>query len=205
MRWHHRLGHLADSKIKLLTNAGILPKSLGKIHPPMCVSCKAGVMTKKPWRTKGNQNRGRLRKVSRLGKCVSKDQIESHAPGFCGVLRGFLTKRRYSCATVFIDHYNNLSYVYLQKYTMVEETIEVKRAFEAYARQYGVVILRYHADNGSFTDTQFINQIDTEQQTISCCAANAHFQNEKAKNPYGTYRNKHVRCFYTLFISDRVL
>ena len=48
LRWHHRLGHLADSKMKLLIEAGILPKSLGNIHPPMCVSCKAGTTTKKP-------------------------------------------------------------------------------------------------------------------------------------------------------------
>jgi len=109
------------------------------------------------------------------------DQIESHAPGFCGVLRGFLTKRRYSCATVFIDHYGNLAYVHLQKSTMIKETIEAKRALEAYARQYGVVILHYHADNGRFTDKQFINQIDKEQHTIRFCAANAHFQNGKAE------------------------
>jgi len=54
LRWNHRLGYLADSKIKLLINAGILPKSLGKIHPPMCASCKAGAMTKEAWITKGN-------------------------------------------------------------------------------------------------------------------------------------------------------
>ena len=64
---------------------------------------------------------------------------------------------------------------------MIKETIEAKRAFEAYARQYGVVILHYHADNGRFTDKQFINQIDKEQQTIRFCAANAHFQNGKAE------------------------
>ena len=56
------------------------------------------------------------------------DQIESHAPGFYGVLRRFLTKRIYSCATVFVDRYSNLSYVHLQKSTTVEETIEAKRA-----------------------------------------------------------------------------
>ena len=54
LRWNHRLVYHADSKIKLMINAGILPKSLGKIHPPMCSSCKAGAMTKKPWITKGN-------------------------------------------------------------------------------------------------------------------------------------------------------
>ena len=75
----------------------------------------------------------------------------------------------------------NLSYVHLQNSTTVEETIEAKRAFEAYARQYELVILHYHADNGRFADKQFIKHIDNEQQTISFCAANAHFQNGKAE------------------------
>ena len=42
LRWHHRLRHLADSKMKLLINAGILPKSLGKIHPPINLTTARG-------------------------------------------------------------------------------------------------------------------------------------------------------------------
>lgn len=100
----------------------------------MYASYKAGATTKKLWRTKGKKNKGKMRKLSKPGECVSIDQIESHTPSFYGILRLFLTKRKYNCAIVFVDRYSNYYYVHLQKDLNIEETIKVKRAFEAYVR-----------------------------------------------------------------------
>ena len=96
-----------------------------------------------------------MRKANAPGECVSMDQIEPRIPGFIGVLRGFISKKRYTCATIFVDHYSGFTYVHLQTSTNMDETLKAKVAFEAYARSLGVKIRHYHADNGRFTDKGF--------------------------------------------------
>ena len=103
---------------------------------------------------------------------MSVDQLESRTPGFIGVMRGFVTKIRYTIATIFIDHFSDLSYVHIQ-------TSLTKRAFQAYARNHGVIIKHYHSDNGRFADKQFLSAVEQDQQTISFCAAYDYFQNDK--------------------------
>jgi hypothetical protein len=41
----------------------------------------------------------------------------------------------------------------------------------------GVRIKHYHADNGRFADNGFMNAVKKQQQTISFCGVNVHFQN----------------------------
>lgn len=76
---------------------------------------------------KVRKNRITLRKVTQPSQCVLVDQMESRIVEFCGILRECLTKRRYSCAMLFIDHYNRLIYVYLQHYLTIEDTIIAKK------------------------------------------------------------------------------
>ena len=141
-------------------------------------------MTKQPRRVKGKFNKEKLRIGKRPGDCVSVDHMESRTPGFIGVLRGFITKRRYTCAAIFTNHFSELSYVYLQHSLTVEDTIKAKVAFEAYARNHGVEIKHYHADNGRFPDRKFLEAIETEIQTISFCGAYAQRQNGKAEKRF---------------------
>ena len=91
-------------------------------------------MTKRPWRTKSQRDNRKLRQVTEPGECVSVDQLKSSTPGFIPQLKGKLTKQRYRAATVFVDHYSGLSYVHMQRSLTSEETLEAKRAFEAFAR-----------------------------------------------------------------------
>ena len=63
-----------------------------------------------------------------------------------------------------------------------EATLEAKTAFEAYTRNRGIQqVLHYHCDNGCFADNAFIKNIQDQGQTISFCAAYAHFQNGRAE------------------------
>jgi hypothetical protein len=55
-------------------------------------------------------------------------------------------------ATVFVDHYSDMSYVHLQKSTSASETVKAKKAFEQHAQTYGVAIRHYHANNSRFAD-----------------------------------------------------
>jgi hypothetical protein len=102
-------------------------------------------------------------------------------------LKGILTKRRYTCAIVFVNHYSRLGYVHMQQQLMSDETVEAKHAFEAFSRSQGVTIKHYHVDNGRLADNAFLK--DTKEaipsQSITYCGVNAHFQNgiaEKSQN-----------------------
>ena len=179
LRWHYRLGHLSFNKILLLCKQGILPRSLASVQKPKCSACLMGAMHRKPWRTKAQPSK--LQQTTAPGMCVSVDQLESDVPGFIGQMKGRLTRSRYKAATIFIDHFSDLGYVHLQTALTSKETLEAKKAFEAYARAHGVTIQHYHADNGRFADNLFINDVKASHQTISYCGAYAHFQNGKAE------------------------
>ena len=92
LRWHHRLGYLSYKNMVLLCTLRILPRRLLAVKPPMCVGCKAGAMTRKPTRVKGQEHRGLSKQTTKPGVCVLVDQTESRTPGFIGVMRGFLCK-----------------------------------------------------------------------------------------------------------------
>ncbi len=59
-------------------------------------------MTKVPWR--GQETSSEVFMVTKAGQCVSVDQLISTEVGFIAQLKGTLTKKRYTAATVFIDH-----------------------------------------------------------------------------------------------------
>jgi hypothetical protein len=117
--------------------------------------------------------------VTRPGDFVSVDQLESSTPGFFAQLTGILTKRRYTCATVFVDHFSRFEYVHMQQHLTSDELVEAKHAFEAFSRSQGVTIKHYHADNGIFADNAFIKDIREAipSQSITHCGVNAYFQN----------------------------
>ncbi len=96
-------------------------------------------------------------------------------------MRGFITKKRYTVTTVFVDHLSGLSFVYNQQSTSAAETVEAKRAFERYAKLHGVTVKHYHADNGIFAEAEFVRAVEGDHQTISYCAVSAHHQNGKAE------------------------
>jgi hypothetical protein len=97
--------------------------------------------------------------------------------GFITQLKGTLTKKRYTAATIFVDHYLRLKYVHLMTRLTSEETFEAKRAFEHFAKQHGIRILHYHCNNGKFADNAFKNSCSAKGQHLTFCGVNAHFQN----------------------------
>ena len=51
---------------------------------------------------------------------------------------------------MYIDQASKMGFTYLQKTSSVEETLQSKRTFEAFAANRGVTIKSYHADNDIF-------------------------------------------------------
>ena len=181
LRWHYRLAHRSFKILRLLVCLRIIPYHLRLVKPPKCTCCMYGNMTRQPKNVKGTANIGTIHPATYAGQCVSVDQIESHTPGFLAQIKGFITRRRYRAATVFVDHFSDLSYVHLQSSTTGADTLDAKKAFEAYARHHGVTVRHYHADNGRFAEHKWVHHCQDNGQTISYCAAYAHFQNGKAE------------------------
>jgi hypothetical protein len=133
-------------------------------------------MTKVPWQTKSKTD-SQVHQATHAGECVSVDQLQSTQAGFFEQLKGRLTTKRYTSATIFVDHFSRLRYIHLMTSMTSEETIQAKRAFEQFAAAHGVAIKHYHADNGRFADNAFKQHCEQSNQTISYCGVNAHFQN----------------------------
>jgi hypothetical protein len=109
MQWHYCLGHLTFPKLKQLALNSEIPKKLAKVLPPKCAGCLFGAMTKLPWH--GKETKKANHKVfvtTKPRECVSVNQMTSMEVGFFAQLKGKLTKRRYKCATVFVDHFSCL-------------------------------------------------------------------------------------------------
>jgi hypothetical protein len=72
--------------------------------------------------------------ATKAGQCVIVDQMILTQVGFIAQLRGTLTKKCYTAATIFVDHYSRLKYVHLMTRLTSEETMEAKQAFEHFAK-----------------------------------------------------------------------
>jgi hypothetical protein len=132
-------------------------------------------MTKVPWRRR--ETSSKVFVATKAGQCVSVDQMILTQVGFIAQLKGTLTKKRYTVATIFVDHYSRLKYIHLMTKLTSDETMDAKRAFEHFDKQHGVRILHYHCDNGQFADNAFKNSCRAKGQQLTFCGVNAHFQN----------------------------
>ncbi len=111
--------------------------------------------------------------------------------GFIAQLKGSLTKKHCTVATVFVDHYSRLKYIHLMTKLSSEETIEAKQAFEHFTKPHGIRILHYHCNNGRFADNAFKNSCSAKGQRLTFCGVNARFQNGIVERPSGTSERVH--------------
>ena len=176
LQWHYRLGHLPFDRVKQLAQTGQLPKRLLTSKKPFCPACQYGKMTKRPWRVKGD-NKHVTKTATQPGQIVSVDQLESTSPGLIAQLKGKLTQQRCKYATVFVDQFSGYTFVFLQRRLTSEATVQTKHAFKRSSEQRRVRVKHYHADNGRFADSAFIQDCKTQGQSILYCGVNAHFQN----------------------------
>ena len=177
MHWHYRLGHLTFAKLKQHALNGKIPKKLALLNPPKCAGCLFGAMTKFLWRGKEPKSSHKVFTATKPGETVSVDQMVSTEVGFFAQLKGKLTKKRYQCCTIFVDHYSRMRFVHNQIDDSSVETVAAKHAFEKFAAKHGVHIHHYHCDNGRFYDNVFKESCENSRQRLTFCGVNAHFQN----------------------------
>jgi Reverse transcriptase (RNA-dependent DNA polymerase)/GAG-pre-integrase domain len=180
LEWHCRLGHLPFNKIQELAKRGDLPSKFAKCPAPVCGACLYAKKTRRPWRGRPTSSI-HTRVATAPGDIVAVDQMVSPTPGLVAQMKGFITKQRYTAVTVFVDHYSNLSFTYLQKGLTIIETLEAKASFERYASAHGVTIRHYQTDNGIFETDSFRRSVEMAGQTISYAGVNVHHQNGHAE------------------------
>ena len=160
---------------------GTIPRRLASCAVPVCTACLYGKATRRKWRHKSSGNEAESYTPTSPGEVVSVDQMVSPTPGLVAQMSGTLTIERYKCATIFIDHATDLSFVFLQKTASAEETVEAKAAFERYAQEQGVSIMHYHGDNGVFWSHLWSANCLQKGQGLTFAGVNAHHQNGKAE------------------------
>ena len=112
---------------------------------------------------------------------MSVDQMVLSTPSLVAQMTGILTKKRYKYLTVYIDQASKMGFTYLQKTASAEETLQSKRAFEAFSANRGVVIKSYHADNGIFRANAWMYDCKCMRQPMTFAGVAAHHQNGYAE------------------------
>jgi flagellar basal body rod protein FlgC len=134
----------------------------------------------KKWRDKPT-NKAKLPSILQAGQRVSVNQKVSPIPGLIAQITGILTMQRYKYATVFVDQAMRMGYVHLQKYALVEEMLDVKEAFKAYASTHGISTKAYHVDNGIFKANKWVESCKKASQGLSFASVNSHHENSIAE------------------------
>jgi hypothetical protein len=194
-------------RIQQIAAKGIIPRRLASCPIPICQSCLFGKMSRTAWRQKGDLQTPIGQTITRAGQCLSVDQLESPHPGIIAQLKGIPTRDRYTVSTIFVDHYSDYTFVYLQRTTSAQDTLAAKREFERSARSMGISIERYHSDNGRFAENVWQEDLRQQKQYGSYCGVNAHHQNgkiEKRIRDLQTFRTIHEHPYCMLASNGRM-
>ena len=157
-----------------MAQQGVIPWRLATCPIPVCSSCMYSKATKRQWRYKTAKNDKQGKMELHPGDVVSVDQLVSPTPGLIAQMTRFLMRKRYKYVTVFVDNASQLSYVYLQKMAIVEETLQGKRAFEKYGEGRGVTVKAYPADNRIFKAKVWVEDCRANGQALTFAGMNAH-------------------------------
>jgi hypothetical protein len=92
---------------------------------------------------------------------------------------GFKLSRKIenSCGTLFVKKL----FIFCQFSNNASETINSKRHLESLARQEGIAIKKYHADNGIFASNAFKGECNILKQEYSFSGVGAHHQHGVAE------------------------
>lgn len=180
---HLRYNHIPFKRIQHMAKLGYIPKRLATIPLPICKACLYDRSTKRKWQHKTpTQGHKWIRPATTPGEVISTDQLISPTPGLISQMTGTPTNKRYTCATVYVDHHSDYTHLHLKQSTNAEETTKGKCAFEHMSQTQGINILHYHSDNGIFISNKWRQSCEDKQQGLSFSGVNTHHQNGIAEN-----------------------
>jgi hypothetical protein len=121
------------------------------------------------------------------GMKVSCDQYITSVPGRLPDTYGKESvKEKYRGGTIFYDHASGAIFLRHQVSLRAGETVRAKRAFEQFAKQHGVNVRSYRADNLPFNSKEFRDDLALQDQTIDFSGVGAHHQNGVAERSIQT-------------------
>jgi hypothetical protein len=143
LRFHQHFGHILMSKIRAMSQKGILPLYIHKQvkDNPVYTACFYAKMKRRPWRSKIPKLKPD-KMPNAPGDVVSVAQLISTTPGLIAQLTIPMTKQRYTAATMYVDQLSGLGYVHIRKGTAADKTLESKTAFERFAEGHGWQLVR---------------------------------------------------------------
>eukprot|EP00978_Attheya_sp_CCMP212_P003689 scaffold7769_cov53-Attheya_sp.AAC.4 len=125
------------------------------------------------------------------GQVVSTDQYETRTPGrLANTFGKEKEKMRYNGGTIYVDHATKLIYITNQVSLRTDETICGKEKFEKHAREYGIKIQMYHADNGVFVSEDYKTHCTNRDQSLYYSGVGAHHQ--RMQSPRERFRQLHT-------------
>jgi Integrase core domain. len=163
-----------------LSSHGFLPKKFLKLKSslPLYGVCLCGKAKKRSWHTKAVPKTIRDRKDIMPGAGTLVDQLISHQPGLIPQSAGSLRREKITAVTFFADHFSGYIYGHLMCNTSMKQALEAKQAYERHASSHCIDVIRYRADNGQFSNPEFLQAVESDDQTITFCAVRAgHHQN----------------------------
>ena len=96
------------------------------------------------------------------------------------------TDDQYNGGTLFVDHASSMVFVQHQVSVRTGETLQAKHKFEQLAREHGVTIKGYNADNSPFGNSDVVHSIKDKDQLIKFSEIGAHHQNGVAEHTIKT-------------------
>ena len=208
---HNKMGHVHMKRLqKLVHHEKPLDsrQSEGELNPPvvfrsrfaktksctmpLCRSCALSKMTKQKTNTQHHTNdpakeMALQREHLAPGACISWDQYVVPHRGRLYTSAGRERESlRYGGGSLAVDHASKRVFIHHQVSLDARHTLIGKRLLERDAREVGVTIQRYHADNGIFASAEFKADCELKEQKLTFSASNSHHQNGVAERYIGT-------------------
>ena len=118
---------------------------------------------------------------------IATDQFEiSKAGRLFGTAGRESLNKKYCGGTIFYCPARKRIKVYFQTSLNAAKTIVSKNKFERFMGEHGINVNHYRTDNGIFTKTKFMQEIENNNQIISSCGVGAHHQNAHAEHAIKT-------------------
>ena len=191
LQLHFRLGHLAMDSVRWLAKHGALgakiPTEILRAQAPLCATCQYAKQVRTSTGATRTEQRAEKElslkdNVTEPGELTAIDQFEVIKKGRLFKSRGReKATMRYIGGTLFVDVASGRVRCYFQPSLDAASTVQSKMQYERESRQYGVLVQRYHSDNGVFTAAAFQNELEKQGQPLTLAGVGGHHQNAIAE------------------------
>jgi hypothetical protein len=144
------------------------------VPDPVCASCCFGKARRLTHKTRTGHT---SKNHTRPGQGVSSDGLESGTPGRPFTTKGSASAQRYNYVSIWVDHSSTFVYITFHSSKAATKLVQSKTEFEQYAARFNVKIENIRADNGVYTAQLFRDSCLRQQQDLTFCAVDAHWQN----------------------------